>query len=138
MASDNRTGLLAIKGQWLFKIKRLLETWSLCLQTYIIQSYKLKRNILHYKDSKQWKRKKKPRQNNLHLPCFDWHVQVFGPTACSNVSLHIPFMSSFPWFLGHVIHSANLFQASRDFLNLLIINFKVVVIVFKFASSSLT
>jgi hypothetical protein len=26
MASDNRTGLLAIKGQWLFKIKRLLET----------------------------------------------------------------------------------------------------------------
>jgi hypothetical protein len=24
--SDNRIGLLAIKGQWLFKIERLLET----------------------------------------------------------------------------------------------------------------
>jgi hypothetical protein len=37
MANDPRTNVLAVnKRQWLFKIERLFETWSLCLQTYTI------------------------------------------------------------------------------------------------------
>ncbi len=69
MANDPRTNVHCNKRQWLFKIERLLETWSLCLQTYTIHVPSEKATFWSTKIQNK-KRGKEPKQVACILPCF--------------------------------------------------------------------